>query len=235
MNPFQAKRAERQYLSALHKIAKQVGQLINGFPAGTDIHTLLIENMLRRYAEAIAPWATITAQKMIDEVNHKDLLTWREMTKEMSLGLRQEIHSAPVGEVMKRILSEQVTLIQSIPLDAAQRVHDLTIKGIEEGTRSKSLIAEIMRSGEVSRNRATLIARTETARTSSALTQARALHVGATSYVWQTSKDGRVRPSHKAMQGKVVEWLKPPTLDGMTANAGCLPNCRCFAKLILPE
>ncbi|EFO4716945.1 phage head morphogenesis protein, partial [Escherichia coli] len=43
-----------------------------------------------------------------------------------------------------------------------------------------------------------------------------------------------VRHSHREMEGKFVEWGKPPTLDGMTGHAGELPNCRCYKEIVFP-
>jgi len=191
--------------------------------------------MLRRYAEALGPWATKTASDMLAEVNARDLAAWRAMGQELSKGIVREIFTAPAGQVMRDLLDDQVALIKSIPLDAAKRVHELTLKGLEDSTRASEVAAQIMRSGEVSRSKAMLIARTEVARTGSLLTEARAKHVGSEGYIWQTSRDGDVRQSHKEMQGKIVKWNDPPTLDGMTGHAGCFPNCRCWAQVLLND
>jgi hypothetical protein len=38
------------------------------------------------------------------------------------------------------------------------------------------------------------------------------------------------------MKDKFVRWDNPPTLDGMTGHAGCLPNCECWSEVqILTE
>ena len=108
------------------------------------------------------------------------------MTEQMSLALRKEIRTAPTGAAMQRLLAEQVTLIKSISLDAAKRVHELTLQGIEDGTRSNEIAKEIMRSEEVSENRAKLIARTEVSRTAATLTEVRAKSVGSDGYIWRT-------------------------------------------------
>lgn len=216
-------------------LARQVGELIKAFPAGDPQALPTIEDMLRRYAEALTPWALGVAQRMLSDANARDLANWRVLTAEMKTELRREILEAPTGERMKELLGQQVTLIKSLPLDAAQRVHELTIRGLEDGTRAKEIAAEIMRSGEVAENRAMLIARTEVARTSSVLTQARAEHAGSTGYIWRTARDGDVRPSHKAMNGRFVRWGEPPTLDNLRGHAGCLPNCRCYADPVIPD
>lgn len=234
-NPVKASRAERFYGTQLRAVARQVGTIINGFPPGDPASMSTIEDILRRYAEALTPWATETARRMVDEVSNSDAKAWKRITSEIGRALGKEIQSAPTGEAMRKLMQEQVTLIKSIPLSAAQRVHDLTIKGIEDGTRAKQIATEIMRSSEVAQIRAMLIARTEVARTASTLTQARAEHVGSNGYIWRTSRDGDVRDSHKEMAGKFVRWDDPPTLDNLTGHAGCLPNCRCWPEVVLPD
>ena len=97
------------------------------------------------------------------------------------------------------------------------------------------LVEEIRRSGDVTASRATMIARTATSSTAEALVEARARSVGSTGYLWRTARDGDVRPSHRAMEGKFVAWGSPPTLDGYTAHAGCFANCRCRPEPVLPE
>ena len=231
----QARRAERIYSQQLSRLAKQIGQIITGYQPKDLNEASTLNDMLRRYADALTPWATKVASDMLTEVNARDIGAWRALGAEISKGVMRDIMTAPAGEIMRALLSEQVTLIKSMPLDAAQRVHDLTLKGLEDSTRASQIAKEIMRSGEVSKSKAMLIARTEVARTGSVLTEARAKHVGSDGYIWQTSRDGDVRQSHKEMQGKLVKWSDPPTLDGMTGHAGCFPNCRCWAEVLLPD
>jgi SPP1 gp7 family putative phage head morphogenesis protein len=155
----------------------------------------------------------------------------------MSEGVRAEIRRAsPVGKLLQRLQAEQVDLITSIPRDAAKRVHDLTLKNLESSGRTSDIAKEIMRQGEVSKSKATLIARTEVARASSLLTEARAKTIGSEGYIWRTSLDQDVRKSHKKMEGKFVRWDKPPTLiDGTTTHAGQIYNCRCYPEPVIPD
>lgn len=209
--------------------------MVNGFPAGDPEYVPTIKQLLRRYAEALTPWAERTAAAMLEDVNRRDAQAWAEHAEEMSRALKIELRSAPTGEAMRALMAEQVTLIKSIPLDAAQRVHRLTIEGLENGTRAHEISAEIQRSGDVAKSRADLIARTEVARSASTLTQARAHHVGSEGYIWRTAGDGDVRHSHAEMNGKYVRWDSPPTLDKMTGHAGQFPNCRCYPEPVIPE
>jgi SPP1 gp7 family putative phage head morphogenesis protein len=234
--PPQTGKIERQYARQLRQIARHVGDIVGAFTPGDPSAEPVIRRALENYAAVIDGWASVTAQHMLDAIRREDETAWRDRSREMGAWLRDEIRSAPVGELMRERLAEQVTLIKSIPLDAAQRVHEWTLTGIEDATRAKEVAREILRTNEVSAARATLIARTETARTSSKLTEARAQYVGSEGYIWRTSGDSDVRDSHKEMNGKYVRWDTPPTLsDGTVTHAGQIYNCRCYPEPVIPD
>jgi len=234
-NPVKTRGAELRYGSQLRKVARQVGAIIQPFTPGDMSQVPTIEHLLNTYADMLKGWATQTASNMLMDVALRDEQTWKTLAKDLSAGLRQEIRSAPTGAVMRALLAEQVDLIQSIPKEAAQRVHRLTLEGLEDSTRFTEIAKEIRNSTGVAESRAILIARSEVSRTATTLTQARAESIDSPGYFFTTSHDGTVRPSHKAMDGKFVAWNDPPTLDGMTGHAGCFPNCRCFCTVVLPK
>ncbi|AOY96865.1 phage head morphogenesis protein [Cupriavidus sp. USMAA2-4] len=234
-NPVNTRGAEKRYGSALKKVAAQVGTIIQPFTPGDLSQVPTIERLLNAYADMLQQWATMTASNMLMDVALRDEQNWKVLARDMGRSLRDEIRNAPTGEVMRQLLAEQVDLIQSIPREAAVRVHRLTLEGIENSSRASAIAAEIMRSEEVSASRALLIARTEVTRTATTLTQARATHVGSKGYIWRTAGDGDVRKSHREMNSEFVPWDEPPELDGMTGHAGCLPNCRCYADPVLPD
>lgn len=197
-----------------------------------------LTQLLARYAEALTPWATATARKMLLEVNERDRESWRSLGQAISVQLRHDILAAPVGERLRELLADQVDLIRSIPTGAAQRVHELTLKGLEDSTRAREYAQEIRRSGEVAQSRAQLIAVTEVARTASVLTQTRAEAAGSTHYRWRTSEDGAVRPDHKRLDGRVFAWTDPPIADrrtGARAHPGCIYRCRCWPEPIIAD
>lgn len=237
-NPVKTQRIEQRYALQLRKVAQQVGTIISPFTPGDMSQVPTIEQLLKAYSDMLKGWATQTASNMLMDVALRDEQAWQTMAKELSRGLREEIRNAPTGQVMRQLLAEQVGLIQSIPIEAAQRVHRLTLAGLEDSTRFQEIAKEIKRSTEVTESRAVLIARTEVARTSATLTQARAESIGADSYIWRTSGDSSVRSDHKKLNGKIFQWNNPPVADersGERANPGCIWNCRCFAEPIIPD
>ncbi|CAN0620488.1 Phage head morphogenesis, SPP1 gp7 family domain protein [Burkholderia multivorans] len=237
-NPVRLSGPERQYNLQLRKIAEQVGVLVNGFPAGDPSWAPTIEEMLRRYADALAPWAEATAARMLADLNRRDEQAWMQQAADMSRALRDEIRNAPTGETLRALMAEQVTLIKSIPLDAAERVHRLTIEGMVDSTRAAQISKAIQESGDVAKSRADLIARTEVSRTATTLTEARARGVGSPGYFWRTSGDSDVREDHRELDGKFFTWDAPPIADkrsGARSHPGCIWNCRCWAEPVVPD
>lgn len=198
-----------------------------------------IEQILQRYAEALTAWAEAAAMRMLRDVEAVDRSAWAVLSSEMSQELQREIARAPTGEILRQRMNEQVALIKSIPLDAAKRVHEFSLKGLETSTRGEDIRAAILASGDVATSRATLIARTEVARTASLLTQARAEFVGSTHYIWRTSGDTDVRAGHRAMNGKVFRWDDPPEVNEngrvLRHHPGQIWNCRCYPEPIIPD
>ncbi|WP_168736085.1 phage minor head protein [Burkholderia sp. Tr-862] len=213
--------------------------MVDGFPPGDPAAAPTIEQLLRRYAEALTPWAEATAARMLEDLNRRDEQAWMQNAQDMSRALRDELRHAPTGETMRALMAEQVTLIKSIPLDAAERVHRLTIEALEDSTRAAAISKAIQESGEVAKSRADLIARTEVSRAATSLTEARARAVGSTHYIWRTSGDSDVRAGHRAMEGKVCSWAEPPDVDEngriMNFHPGQIWNCRCWAEPIISE
>ncbi len=230
-----ARRAERQYGAHLRHIARLIGQLIRSMDPTTLEGATPIRVALEQYAEQLTPWARAVASRMIADVAARDRKEWRKLSDEIGTELSRQLDRTELGEKVQALLDEQVRLIRSMPLEAAQRVHRLAMKTQTEGGRAKSLVAEIMRTGEVTRSRAELIARTEVGRASTVITQVRAESIGSNGYIWRTVGDSDVRPSHRKMNGKFVRWDRPPTLDKLTGHAGALPNCRCYCEPVIPD
>ena len=234
------RRGEAAYAVNLRKIAKHIDDLTKSFDATDPEQVRQLEAYLRRYADLLTPWARVTASRMLVDVSRRDEKVWKEYTRYLGLNLQKEIAEAPTGAVMRDLLNEQVHLITSLPLEAAQRVHELTTGALYEGARANEIAAEIYKTGSVTKSRAALIARTEVGRAATALTQARALSVESTHYVWISSHDSDTRPRHKQLDGTAHAWNDPPVASEpgqkeMRYHPGSGPNCRCWASPILPE
>jgi SPP1 gp7 family putative phage head morphogenesis protein len=204
-------------------------------PDGALKNAASLITSLTNYAKLIEPWAESVAKLMLADVARRDAVMWKKTGADMSKQLRRELAQAPTGAIFSSLQAQQVTLIKSLPLEAAKRVHDLSMTSMLESTRASYVAKQILATESVTKAKATLIARTEVSRATSNLVQARATYAGSDGYIWRTSGDYDVRDSHADMEGKYVRWGSPPKLDGLVGHAGTLPNCRCFAEPIFPD
>jgi SPP1 gp7 family putative phage head morphogenesis protein len=235
-----ARLEERSYMARLSAIGRQVGEIVKGFERDgkiTDPASLIAT--MEKYSEIIEPWAQSVGERMVANVADRDYTAWKRLSKSLGTNLEREILSAPTGTLMRELMARQVHYIKSIPLDAAKRVHELTIEARISGRRAEDVARDIRRSTHVSISKAQLIARTEVARTASKLTESRAIHIGSDGYFWRTVRDTDVRSAHKALDGTLVPWNAPPIASEpgqkvMRYHAGQGPNCRCYPEPNIP-
>lgn len=233
----QVRRAERYYANRLRAIARNIGHLINAFTPGDVSQLPEMLEMLDRYSYIIEPWARATASRMLAEVTRRDATAWFRVSRAIGRNLRILIETAPMGATIRQLLDDQVELITSLPTEAGRRVQEYTQDFVAGGRRYDELVDLVRDSGNVTVSRATLIARTETAKCQSAIVQVRAEHIGADQYIWHTVRDAAVRREHRRLEGTVQRWDDPPVAEanGARHHPGNFPNCRCYAEPIIPE
>jgi len=236
--------AEAQFYRQLKKVAQASAHIIDQYTDGVVItNERALLKALNDYSKALTPWATRQAAVLLEQVQKSNRRAYQNKSKAIGAALREGVATPTVRLAAAALLEEQVGLIKSIPIEAGQRAQRIAKEAVLSGTRAvpdsdtiAQLQEEMGMTEEVARNRAMLIARTETARATAVISQARAMSVGSRQYRWHNSGDGAVRPSHlryrgKKLQGMIFSWDSPPTLDdGMTGHPGEFPNCRCFAE-----
>jgi SPP1 gp7 family putative phage head morphogenesis protein len=231
-------RAQAVYQAQLRRVARQVGEIINAYPVGDPAALAALQSLLDQYAVILRPWAQAAAARMIAEVLRRDETAWFRHAEMIGVELKRELlGAAPLGEIMRRLVDDQVALITSIPVDAGRDVQAKTREYWSGGIRYPALRQYVLERSSVTYNRATLIARTETAKTASAVVQARAEFIGSTHYIWRSVRDKDVRRMHKLLDGTIHAWDDPPIAEegGQRHHPGNFPNCRCYSEPILPD
>ena len=235
------RRAENFHARQLRKAGAQVGELIKAWAQSHGVEVLDPANLpelqlsMEAYQRAITPWARAQAERMAEEVARRERHGFKQQSGQMSEALKRQLADASVGPSLTALVREQAADISSIPQEAAQRIFGIVGNALADPERSSAYIEEIMRSGEVTKSRATMLARTMVSAVSSDLVETRARNAGSEAYVWETMMDSAVRRSHRRMQGQIVRWDSPPTIDGYTAHAGRYANCRCYPRPIWPD
>jgi SPP1 gp7 family putative phage head morphogenesis protein len=124
-----------------------------------------------------------------------------------------------------------VGLIRSLVGNQIQDVRSMLEEQESLGLRVEELRAQIEERFSVSQSKADLIARDQTLKLASNITQARQRNAGVEKYIWTTSGDERVREEHADLEGQVFSWDDPPSVG----HPGEDFQCRCTAFPIIEE
>ena len=146
------------------------------------------------------------------------------------ISLGRVIQTEGLNDVIQSQIATNVDLIQSIPDEYFKNLSSIIYQGTSAGDTVGSLTKQIQSMTGVTTRRAKLIARDQTAKTNSLITQQRQVDLGVEEYVWQTSGDNRVRQTHKDNNGKTFAWKSP---DPVTGHPGNDIQCRCVARAII--
>jgi SPP1 gp7 family putative phage head morphogenesis protein len=86
------------------------------------------------------------------------------------------------------------------------QINALTEKAVTSGLSVKELAKQIAALDDKLKGRANFIARDQIGKLNGEITQRRMEDVGLSMYIWETSGDERVRPSHEMIDGALCRW-----------------------------
>ena len=241
-----SKRNEMWYRSALGAIVNECraagAELANAlrphWPRVTDETAPGLSELLQRAAARFGNISAV-AKRLADLAVRKNL---GEVDERLAASILQSVgvnirpaltDHGPIAAAMEDAAQANIDLITSIPAQYLDDVRDVVNEAWSTGARWEEVVADISERGDVAESRAALIARDQTAKLNSSFNEVRQTSLGIERYTWSTSRDERVRPSHRELDGRKFEWKDPPIVDGEAANPGMPINCRCVALPLL--
>lgn len=190
----------------------------------------------------ITAFAENLARGFLDRLNRNNARSMQSNIKNSTgVDLGAVVRSEDLDQLLTVRIAENAALITSIKNEYVEDVGKRIRDNILAGERSTTLITEIKERGNVTANRAKLIARTETSRVNAQITRLRSEALGSKTYVWSTVIDERTRRDHVVMDGRLcrfddpsvfsddngVTWRKRSEIGGVEILAGDIYNCRC--------
>lgn len=124
-----------------------------------------------------------------------------------------------------------VGLIKGLATDIETKINTDVWQAYKDGLDGRALGKQLRESYNFAPARARLIAYDQLGKYSGALDKVRHTQAGLSEYIWATVGDDRVRPLHRAVNGKRFEYGKPPATIG--EEPGQPIRCRCKAKAVL--
>lgn len=190
----------------------------------------VFENLSKSY-EGLTKQAAIVANEFVEDTDAANKKAfYKSVENAIGINLQSVIQGEGLEDVLKLTARENVNLITSIPAEFLSKVETIVFVGTTQGSEAGSIIEQLRDLGDITKNRAKLIARDQTSKLNAALSQQRQQNLGVTEYIWITAKDGRVRESHQSKNGKKFRWDNPPKDTG---HPGTDIQCRCIAQPII--
>ena len=133
---------------------------------------------------------------------------------------------------IKAFQVNNASLITKLSQEQASKMQETLYRNLSAGNGAKTIKEELEKGFDIGINRARLIARDQTNKFNGNLTQLRQEELGINQYHWSTSRDERVRVSHKENEGKSFTWNSSPSNTG---HPGYAIRCRCTAQPVITQ
>lgn len=188
------------------------------------------DNLRRSYA-GISTQARMVSSGFVTNTNeiNKNRF-YKAVESAIGVNLNTIVQNEGLEDILVATTRENVSLIKSIPDEYFKKLETIVFTNTTQGSTAGSMIKQITDLGHSTTKRAKLIARDQTSKLNSALSQQRQQNLGVEEYIWVTADDGRVRDSHKRNNGKKFRWDDPPKNTGHPGND---IQCRCVARPII--
>ena len=220
------RRIERQFAKALSRVFAKIPW--EAVLASGDAQAFLAELVTsNEYVELL----TSASSRMVTSLFTDNARTWRSAAREATRGreiyelLRQEFTGSKgqdADELVRRrfwhIVQVTTREAQGIP----KRVVDRSIRYIEKetlsGRRAEDIARDIRKQiPQFTDAQVNRLSRTAVNSSQTAIVLTRMQGIGKEWYIWRTSKDARVRESHRHMD-RVMVWIRDPPRPARTMD-----------------
>ncbi len=217
-----AREAERDLVKALDAIAKRVND--GGITDPKAIQAVVVEE-LSRY-EALATKKNVT---WITETIQRSALRAEQLLKASGVKVQPVLGPRGITPELRDALTLNVAKqIESLSSAAKAKVTAALISGVNAGEGPKIIAKRIEDETAMERNRAVLIARTETNRANNQTAEDQYRKYGVQKVKWLATPDERECDVCGAHDGEVYEISDHPEIPAH-------PNCRCVLLPVVEE
>jgi uncharacterized protein with gpF-like domain len=199
-----------------------------------------IHRMSRRWMKAFDKGSEDLAKYFVDKATGATDVQLKAILKKAGFTVEFKA-TAAVNNAMQAAIGENVSLISSIAEQHLSEVEGLVMRSMQRGRDLGSLTEELTQRYDVTKRRASFIARDQANKMTSVINRTRQVELGITQARWRHSHGGKhPRQSHVAAsqadggKGKLYDVTKGCLIDGEMIWPGELPNCRCTAQSVIP-
>lgn len=172
--------------------------------------------------------------------------SWMQAAKKaIGVDLRGAVKDEDLDDFLEAVALRNAALIQGMAEDLIKSVQYETIQAVLNGESYSQLQKKLKERLGVSDSRARLIARDQSSKLKAALDKKRAEDAGLNEYIFRTSEDERVRPTHEAMANRTCryddptvyqkdgKWVSRSGVGGVKLHPGEDIQCRCSGQAVI--
>ena len=188
---------------------------------------------LARKARELAGIATGTVETILAAERGRHDAEWpRRVKSALGVDVAAALRREGIDRAMAARLAANVALIQGLADDTAKALALIVSEAAVADTAVTTVRKRLTDRLGIADRRAGLIARDQMASWSGDLNRIRQQEAGIAEYEWSTSADERVRPLHRALNGRRFRWDRPGPAEG-GAHPGGAVQCRCVALAVV--
>lgn len=215
------------YLRALRKLLRQLASRARSARTQYDLDQLIA--FILNPTEAAEQ--TVENILRLEAKRHTD--TFMAAAKRaLGVDLSAVVREDDLGDYLRLAAARNTSMIKNLSDDAVKRVQQVVLDGLIAGTPRAEVQKSLTKQLGISDNRAKLIAQDQMAKLNSDLNRIRHEQAGVKEYVWTTAHDERVRPLHRALDGKQYRYGEPTGAEG-GLQPGQPVRCRCIARAVV--
>lgn len=194
---------------------------------------ILLNSLAAKFNDLFARKARALAEQMVDGAGKASGSALHSSLEKLSggLSLKTKITNPNLTNVYKASVTENVSLIKSIPAQYLQKVEGAVMRSITTGNGLQDLVPALEQYQGQTHRRAKNIALDQTRKAYNAINKGRMQAIGVKKFQWHHSGGGaHPREDHVEMDGNIYSFDKLPVIDQNTGERGIpgqAPNCKC--------
>ena len=219
------------------------GAIALSIQRSTALHEAVLSTLTRIEENLTAAPTGLNFTKAVDKItNDLQEQLVRSVSSVEGLPTPPPVSEGLTGQLREKLTQGTERAVKDFTLEATQELRSLVRRNLSEGGRTDRLASIIEARFGVAQRKAQFLADQETSLLVSGYREQRYRELGSTEYVWETTGDGKVRPTHgesndhRSLNGRRFSWDAPPVVDsasGRRCHPGQDYNCRCVARPIL--
>ena len=183
-----------------------------------------LADLARRFADRTTDWSRVQTNRQVRAAVGVDVFT-----AEPALAAMVDV-----------FVVENVALVTRMGADELASIEGTVLRGVTSGALPRDIAAQLAEQVEITKRRATLIARDQVGKLYGNVNKVRQQKLGVTKFTWTTVQDNRVRTEHEDRAGRVYSWTAEDATDeapwlGAEELPGQPINCRCSGEPVLDD